>query len=313
MNAKTLGWTPVGTGKADADAEEGFTLLPSGNVLVVDVLNNKPLQSEQYNPATGKWTVGASTVVDLVDHGALETGATVQRPQGNVFAVGGTGNTAIFDESKQTWAAGPSFPATNGHALYVDDGPAALLQDGNVLCVASRSNYGPDSHFFEFNGTKLVPVPGTPNAPSDPSFYFRMLELPNGQILMTDGSSDVEVYTHVGKAHPAWAPTISQISDTLTRGTTYPLTGVHLNGFSQGAAYGDDAQMATNYPIVRITNVATGHVFYARTHDHSSMAIASPAVVSTMVDVPTNAETGASMLEVIANGVPSAPKPVTID
>jgi hypothetical protein len=60
----------------------------------------------------------------------------------------------------------------------------------------------------------------------------------------------------------------------VTRGGSYVVSGHLFNGLSQGAAYGDDAQSATNYPLVRITNLGTGHVFYSRTHDHSSMAVA---------------------------------------
>jgi hypothetical protein len=82
---------------------------------------------------------------------------------------------------------------------------------------------------------------------------------------------------------------------------------------SQGAAYGDDAQSATNYPIVRITNNATGHVFYSRTHDHSSMAVAFNGLVSTHFDVPANQETGPSKLEVVANGIPSKPFDVDVE
>ena len=44
----------------------------------------------------------------------------------------------------------------------------------------------------------------------------------------------------------------------------------------------------TNYPLVRITNNNTGHVFYARTHDHSSMGVATGNMaVSTNFDVPS--------------------------
>jgi hypothetical protein len=35
------------------------------------------------------------------------------------------------------------------------------------------------------------------------------------------------------------------------------------------AAYSDDPQAAANYPLVRITNNRTGHVFYSQTHDHT--------------------------------------------
>ncbi|HYK43228.1 MAG TPA: hypothetical protein VE007_12635, partial [Thermoanaerobaculia bacterium] len=96
------------------------------------------------------------------------------------------------------------------------------------------------------------------------------------------------------------------------RGKSYNLFGRNFNGLSQGAAYGDDAQAATNYPIVRITNRATGHVFYARTHDHSTMAVAYTGTTSTQYDVPSATETGASDLVVVTNGIPSQPVAVTV-
>jgi hypothetical protein len=58
---------------------------------------------------------------------------------------------------------------------------------------------------------------------------------------------------------------------------------------------------------VRITSLRTTHVFYSRTHDHSSMAVASNAVVSTHFDVPTAQEPGLSVLQVVANGIESEP------
>jgi hypothetical protein len=76
---------------------------------------------------------------------------------------------------------------------------------------------------------------------------------------------------------------------------------------SQGSAYGDEDQDATNYPLVRLINLATHHVFYSRTHDHSSMAVASDRVSSTHFDVPANLERGLSRLEVVANGIASRP------
>ena len=77
--------------------------------------------------------------------------------------------------------------------------------------------------------------------------------------------------------------------------------------------YGDDAQMATNYPLIRITNNASHHVFYARTHDHSSMGVATgKKEVSTHFDVPSDMETGTSKLVVVANGIASKPVAVTV-
>jgi hypothetical protein len=139
-----------------------------------------------------------------------------------------------------------------------------------------------------------------------------MLILPTGQILLTDFSNDIEIYTSTGTYNPAWAPTIQKAPAQLRAGGSYTISGHGFNGMSQGAAYGDDAQAATNYPLVRITNLATGHVFYSRTHDHSSMAVANGGLVSTHFDVPANQETGPSQLVVVANGIPSQPVTVNV-
>jgi hypothetical protein len=65
---------------------------------------------------------------------------------------------------------------------------------------------------------------------------------------------------------------------------------------------------------VRITNLATQHVFYTRTHGHSSMGVATGnLLVSTHFDVPKVIETGPSVLEVVANGIASAPVPITVE
>ena len=77
--------------------------------------------------------------------------------------------------------------------------------------------------------------------------------------------------------------------------------------------YGDDYQMATNYPLVRLTCQDTGNVFYCRTFNHSSMAVASNAPVSTNFQVPASLPCCSSfLLEVVANGIPSAPVSVIV-
>ena len=85
---------------------------------------------------------------------------------------------------------------------------------------------------------------------------------------------------------------------------------VAASGMSQGSAFGDEVQDATNNPLLRITNLGSHHVLYSRTHDHSSMAVASEHETSTVFDVPTTQEPGLSHLEVVANGVAS--EPVTV-
>lgn len=312
LDAATLTWTATGAGKADINDEEGWTLLPSGEVLTVDA-NSGNTNSEIYNPNTGSWSSAGSTIAQLVDYKLHEIGPAVLRPDGTVLFTGATGHNAIFDSVTSTWSVAPDFSLDgNGHQLDIADGPAALLPSGNVLCMTSPG-YGRGAQFFEWNGTSFTAVPGTPNAPSDSAYVGRMVVLPTGQILLTDGSKDVELYNSLGSPDPAWAPTIATVPTILTHGTTSTLSGMQLNGLSQGAAYGDDAQSATNYPLIRIINTATGHVFYARTHDFSSMGVATgSAIVSTEFDVPAKIERGASQLEVVTNGIASNPVSVTI-
>ena len=134
--------------------------------------------------------------------------------------------------------------------------------------------------------------------------------LPTGQVLV--GGS--EVYNSTGTYQAAWQPTIQTVPSTVVRGSTYKISGTQFNGLSQAAAFGDEYQTATNYPLVRITNNATGHVFYAKTHGHSTMGVATGTrIVSTNFDVPAGMETGASTLVVVANGIPSVAVSITVN
>ncbi len=312
LNPSTLTWTATGTGKFDPYVEEGMTLLPGGKVLDVDsyYLHYDPngKNYEIYDPATGAWTLAGSTPVQLWDAPGrtYEQGPAVLRPDGTVYAMGANanaaGHTAIYKVSTGTWTAGPDFPGS----LNMCDGPAALEPNGKVLLMTTPGCYNPvGAVFFEWDGSSLTQVPAPPEAPGDNSYYGHMMVLPTGQILFTDFSNDVEIYTPSGSPYPGIAPSALLTTAVLSRGTTITLFGNKFNGASQGSAYGDDFQNATNYPIVRITNVATGHVFYCRTHDHNTMAVGYPGPTYTKLDIPAGMETGQSYLEVIANGVPS--------
>lgn len=311
FNASTLTWTAItNTGKADTYSEEGFGLLPNGKILTIDTANIP--NSEIFDPATLKWTSAGSTVVTLPDAGSLEIGPQILRPDGNMVAFGGTPHTSLYNSSTGTWTPGPDFPNSNDSA----DGPASLLPDGNILLPASPGVFQGNITFFIFDGITFTQAPATQSSASLQSWQTRTLLLPTGQVmyLVADGrTKDVEVFTTTGRVNNGWRPTIKRLAATLTRGSTFQIKGTQFNGLSGGSDYGDDALSATNYPLVRITNTATQHVFYARTHDHSTMGVATgTAVVSTMFDVPAAAETGASTIEVVANGIPSRPRAVTI-
>ena len=316
FDASTLTWTAAGSHKADGFSEEGFALLPDGTVLTVDTEDGT--NSEVYNPTTQTWTSAGSTVVVLPNSGGLgivpEMGPLMQRPDGTVVAFGATTHTSIYNPTTGLWTKSSDFPNSDDMA----DGPASLLPDGNVLVYTSPGVFNGTGSFYEFSlaTDTFTAEPATAKSATKQSWQGRQLLLPSGQVMwcIADGATkDVELYTSPGTINAAWKPAITSVPTSLTRGTSYTISGTQFNGLSAANAYGDDAQNATSYPLVRIVNKATKHMFYARTHDHSTMGIATgSAIVSTTFDVPAGAETGASFVQVVANGIPSKPVAVTV-
>ena len=328
LDPRSLTWTVTGDGKADANFEEGWTLLPDGSVLTVDINRlTDPTSAERYDPATGTWTNAGTTVVRLANE--REMGPQVLRPDGTVIVFGaltaGGDHTAIYDSSSHRWSAGPDLPTIDGQTYTMVDAPAALLPSGNVLFGASPSpSHGiPPTHYFEFDGSSFQRVADPPNAALIASTSTGMLVLPTGQVLVglcdsLTGAGRSLIYTPQGRPDPGWAPVITAVPRTLVRGATYRVAGRKFNGFSQGAMYGDNSQMATNYPLVRIVNDATGHVFYARTFGHSSMRVNVAGLPRyprdhTSFTVPDAIDAGPSRFFVVANGIASKPVRVTVE
>jgi hypothetical protein len=336
----SLTWVSVpATGKADDFAEEGWTLLPGGEFFTIDVGN--PLHAEHYDPIAAKWysdgttpallsspsgTPGGLTygpapvqVVGGVTYGPGaagtyyppgEIGPAILLPDGTVFATGAAvsgavAHTAIYTPgptpaSSGTFRAGPDFHAGDDAA----DASAALLPSGHVLIAADSGT------FYEYDGATLSITGALPNNAGNTQYF--VLPLPNGQALVTGGITSI--YSGNGSPNPAWAPAIANAPATVTRGSAYAISGTQFNGLSQAAAFGDELSAATNYPLVRITNTASGHVIYARTHGHSSMGVATGStIVSTFFDLPMSAEAGASSLVVVANGIASTPVATTVN
>jgi hypothetical protein len=316
LDPSTLTWTELSSsGKRDRDAEEGWTLMPDGSVETFDV--TKAPHSEKYIESEQKWVSTGSTIVDLHSpstfgcipygsHGQYcyyppgEVGPSMLQPDGTMFATGsasnggsGVGHTAVYHPTTNKWTVGPDFP--NGD--NAGDSYAVLLPNGQPLVVgASGASYA-------FDGKHL-------NAGPYLGYFNHLLVLPTGQVIV----GGFEVYTPPGKPKPAWAPAITTYPHSVTRGSTYKISGKQFNGLSQAQAFGDELTSVTNYPLVRITNKASGHVFYAKTHDHSTMGVATgKTVVSTNFDVPAGMETGASSLEVVANGIPSKKVTLTVN
>jgi hypothetical protein len=205
---------------------------------------------------------------------------------------------------------------------FISDAPAVLLPNGKVLLTASppptpAESFPSPTTFFEYdpftNPTNPPVVVPSPVNYDTPCFRGRLLLLPSGKVLYSSQSSTVAIYTPDSGPAASWRPVITSMATVLHPGQTYTLTGHQLNGLSQACFYGDDATMATNYPIVRLTNISTGAVTYCRTANHSTMGVATGlAPVTTDLMVPNGLLNGAYRLEVVANGIPSVPLDVTV-
>lgn len=313
----TKTWSPGGN-KDDNSSEESWTLLPDRTILCAEV-NNHP-KAEKYVIKTNKWASAGSVpaAADLVINVpgvSIEIGPAILMSDERVFCVGASGHTALYNMKTGAWTAGPDFPTdSGGNLLRAFDAPAALLPNGHVLCMAGAVvTSGPDAgwaglpiSFFEFDGATLNPVPAPANAPNTLTYNCRFLLLPIGQVLYSNCTSDLEVYTPSGLPHPHWHPHITHVSKVLRRGHSYRLKGRQLNGLSQANGYGDDAQMATNYPLVRLKHISSKKVFFCRTFDHSTMAVATGKKLHhTHFHVRHSVPAGHYELVVIANGIHS--------
>jgi hypothetical protein len=322
-NAWSAGPTTAGTMD-----ETSWVKLPDGSILTVDP---DSLSSERYIPSQNQWVPDAAVPVAL--YATLpgyvgETGPALLLPDGRAFFLGGAGHTAYYTPSGNaapgTWAAGPDIP--NG--LVAADAPAAMMPNGKILCAVAPALYEDGSgnpqfptptSFFEFD-----PVANTftqVNSPSGgltdniPSYLATMLVLPDGTVLYShveqgnlfysQFGSQLYAYTPDGLPVASGKPVITGIS--LNNDGSYHLSGLGLNGISEGAAYGDDAQMNSNFPLVRLTD-GSGNVYYARTFNWSSTGVMTGnSQVSTEFTLPAFFAPGPYSLSVVANGISSDP------
>ena len=289
--------------------ESAWMKLPDNSILFVDRLATS---SERYIPARNAWYVDAVVPVALYDAYGYETGGAVLLPNGKAFFVGSTGKTALYTptgtETKGTWAAGAIIPGANG----APDAPMAMMSDGKVLHLASpiptSANHFPSpTTFYEYdyvtNTHTQINAPTGGTSINDSVYVFTLLDLPDGNVLFAyQGSSQYYLYQPSGAPLAAGKPIISYYSQDGCG--KYTLTGTKFNGISEGASYGDDWQMNTNYPIIRLSSGT--NVYYARTYNWNSCGVSTGSLVTTTnFTIPASVPAGTYSMVVTANGIAS--------
>lgn len=289
--------------------EATWVKLPDDSILTVDPFGTS---SERYIPSLNKWINDSVLPVALYDPYLSEEGASFLLPNGKAIFFGSTGHTAIYTPTGTTnagaWTAGPDIPNSQG----TPDAPAAMMVNGVILCAVSpvptSTTFTTPTSFYEYDpvANAFAQVNGpTGSTLSGPSYNNRMLDLPDGTVLFTDYGNLLYVYQPSSGPLASGKPAITGV--TTNNDGTYHLSGTLLNGISEGAGYGDDAQMNSNYPLIRMTN-AVGNVYYARTFNWSSTGVMTGSTPeSTDFTVPAGLPVGTYSLVVVANGISSDP------
>lgn len=332
---ETTTYDPVANAWSTATLQHGgnedeacTVMLPDNSILVVD---SGSTTAERYIPSSNTWITDSSCPVSLYDPYGTEEGPGFLLPNGKAFFIGSTPNTAIYTPSGSTspgsWVTGPAIPGNLG----APDAPAAMMNNGKVLCALSPTPFGSSSsdifttptYFYEYNYASgsigaftQIHAPGGGYTRNEVTYNDRMLDLPDGTVLFTDGGTQLYVYVPDGSQLTSGQPTINNVQWN-TDGSLH-ITGTLFNGISQGAAYGDDAQMNSNYPLVRFTS--GGNVYYGSTYNWSSTSVQTGGqVVTTECTVPAAVfdYPGEFSLQVVANGIASNPvtfySPVWVD
>ena len=311
-------WDPVtntytaGPNCLRIDNEAMWVKLPDSSILFLD---NYGETSERYMPKTNTWINDGVAPVDLYDPYGSEAGAGFLLPDGRVFFIGSLPNTLYYTPSGSTapgtWVAGPNIPSARG----VADGASAMMPNGIILMAVSptptASNSFPSpTYYYEFDYTTNtfteVNAPGGGLTTGNACYISNMLDLPDGTVLFCNqGSKQYYQYTPGTGPLPAGQPTISTVNRINC--DTFQVTGTLFNGICEGAGYGDDWQMETNYPIVRLT--AGGNTYYATTYNWNRIgAVMTGALPDTAIFViPAALVPGTYSVTVVANGNPSTP------
>ena len=316
-------------------AEFGPALrLHDGRVLLIGATGHTGL----YDPATNTWSAGPDVVGTLNGipsiFGADDAPGAIT-PNGHVVFAADAGPSGFTSRGNITngsniitnipstailrvgWVVrGTGIPNTPSSTLITSVDSATqvhISQNATATVVNDPISWGGTfsrpTQIFDFNPntntiSAVAPAFPDPNALTNPAFIYRMLVLPTGQILVSNSTRTLWIYTPDGLPDPAVRPVINAVTYA---GGVFTLTGKQLNGQSSGSSYGDDAENDENYPIVRLRD-SLGNVFYAKSTNWNNVGVATGAAPESVdFTLKQGMTPGNYSLVVVGAGVASFP------
>lgn len=342
--------TAKGTLPVLSSTEVGYELGPvirllDGRILEIGANQHTAL----YTPSTNTWAPGPDMLANLTGpggtipdarYGADDAPASVL-PNGRVFLIADAGpNPVSLNGSTMAGSPTVQLPSTAGlqpgWPVVQADGQNTVIPQGTFISSVDSTTsitlttnaletnadialvfggvYSSPAQLFDFNakaGT-MTPIPPPPGSylPYESAYVTRMLILPTGQLMLSDASNQLYVYTPDGSA-PEWLRPV--ITDVDYKGDgVFRLTGRRLNGQSAGAAYGDDDQMNENFPIVRLEDPHTQNVYYCRTTDWSSVTVDGQRCERVNFTLNAAIKAGEYDFVVVGAGIASCPQKIRI-
>lgn len=323
-------WSATGSKlhSGERSLEESFVKMASGSIISYDIwgsiTSNLPL-AQGYDQTAGKWYETGSPPVQIQVGGML--GPCMRMCDGRSWWIGYSGQSLYY--SGNVWTLGPGQP--NGEVGW--NGSAAVMPNGHVFIPLSAhptptnpGDPGP-TKVYDFNPannafTEITPPASMMDLISSGTERMRMVWLPTGQLLFSNGQPDQHgqhgllIYNPPDLTpYPGSVPVVSVASRKVTM--DYPkerftvaqndwlVTGSLFTGLHEGVYGGGTCQNSTNYPIVRFTG-SDGKVTYGRTTSWSTMDLCQSNMSFTFT-LPAGLNVAGGTAVVVVNGVASLP------
>lgn len=332
--------TAVGTIPQLSSVNLGYELGPAlrlqdGRVLVIGATQH----TATYNPIGNNWQPGpdiSGTLNGIASPFGADDAPGAILPNGHVIFTADAGASQFTSSGNITngspvithipstailqvfWGVSGAGIPTGSYILSVDSPSQVTISNSATATTAADAiswggTFSSPAEVFEFNPetNKINQITSSlpdANLPFEGSYPTRMLILPTGQLLFSDSSAQLWVYTSEDQANPFLRPIITDVH--YIGGGNFRLKGLQLDGQSSGASYGDDDQMDSNYPIVRMVD-SHGNVLYARTSNWSKIAVGDDGFET--VDFTPNPEVTPGNYTLFVSGAGISSFPFLVD